>query len=161
MRQDLITVVPYDASWPVSFERQRAVLEPILAGVLVGPIEHMGSTAVPGLAAKLIIDLLARVCDHTSVPPLGDQLVAVGWVAAPEPGTRWDDDRRGATPASSTGPITCTSSNATRPAGPAGWRFVIICGVTPSERQSTPSSSSRCPRPIRSTGCGTARRKPR
>lgn len=30
--------------------------------------------------------MLARVCDHTSVPPLGDQLVAVGWVAAPEPG---------------------------------------------------------------------------
>lgn len=31
MRQDLITVVPYDASWPESFERQRAVLEPVLA----------------------------------------------------------------------------------------------------------------------------------
>lgn len=80
MRQDLITVVPYDASWPESFERQRAVLEPVLAGVLTGPIEHIGSTAVPGLAAKPIIDMLARVSDQLAVPALGDQLLA------PEPG---------------------------------------------------------------------------
>ena len=86
MRQDLITVVPYDASWPESFGRQRAVLEPVLAAVLAGPIEHIGSTAVPGLAAKPIIDMLARVGDHTSVPPLSDQLLALGWVSAPEPG---------------------------------------------------------------------------
>lgn len=86
MREDLITVAPYDASWPVLFDRQRAVLEPVLAGVLDGPIEHMGSTAVPGLAAKPIIDMLARVADHAVVPPLRDDLLRVGWVSAPEPG---------------------------------------------------------------------------
>jgi GrpB-like predicted nucleotidyltransferase (UPF0157 family) len=56
-------VVPYDPEWPRLFERERARLEHALARWLEGGIHHVGSTAVPGLAAKPIIDMLAGVRD--------------------------------------------------------------------------------------------------
>src|SRR6185437_1810882 len=55
-----IKVVEYDLNWPAMFDQEREKLESVL-GELVVTIEHMGSTAVPGLAAKPIIDLLVGV----------------------------------------------------------------------------------------------------
>jgi GrpB-like predicted nucleotidyltransferase (UPF0157 family) len=52
-----IVVVDYDPQWPVAFATIRATLETVLAGVPVIGIEHVGSTSVPGLAAKPIIDI--------------------------------------------------------------------------------------------------------
>ena len=56
-----IHVVPYDSRWPDRFEQERQVLADVLGPWLVGPIEHVGSTAVPGLAAKPVIDIMAAV----------------------------------------------------------------------------------------------------
>jgi GrpB-like predicted nucleotidyltransferase (UPF0157 family) len=56
-----IDLVPYDPSWPVRFAGERTFLQRLLQEWLVGPIEHVGSTAVPGLAAKPVIDLMAPV----------------------------------------------------------------------------------------------------
>ena len=56
-----ITLFPYDPQWAVRFERERVGLEVSLAQWLAGPVEHIGSTAVPGLAAKPIIDMMAPV----------------------------------------------------------------------------------------------------
>ena len=56
-------VVPYDPAWPRLFEEERARLEPVLAPWLRAGIRHIGSTAVPGLAAKPIIDMIAGVRD--------------------------------------------------------------------------------------------------
>lgn len=56
-----IEVVPYRPEWPAMFEAERAVLDTALAPWLVGPIVHIGSTAVPGLAAKPLIDIMAPV----------------------------------------------------------------------------------------------------
>jgi GrpB-like predicted nucleotidyltransferase (UPF0157 family) len=58
-----IQLVPYDPSWPQQFEHERAQLARILATWTTGPIEHIGSTAIPGLAAKPIIDIMAPVQD--------------------------------------------------------------------------------------------------
>lgn len=62
---DDVRIVPHDPAWPTLFaveaQRLRAVLDP---GLLVG-IEHFGSTAVPGLAAKPIIDILIAVTSLT------------------------------------------------------------------------------------------------
>jgi GrpB-like predicted nucleotidyltransferase (UPF0157 family) len=58
-----IAIVPYDPAWPRRFEVERALLEPVLASWLQGGIHHVGSTAVPGIAAKPIIDMIAGVCD--------------------------------------------------------------------------------------------------
>lgn len=49
--------VPYDSAWPLAFERLRGELLRLFAGTAV-QIEHIGSTAVPGLCAKPVIDLL-------------------------------------------------------------------------------------------------------
>jgi GrpB-like predicted nucleotidyltransferase (UPF0157 family) len=57
----LVEVVPYDAAWPRMFEAERALLERVLASWLCGPIEHIGSTAVPSLMAKPVIDIMAPV----------------------------------------------------------------------------------------------------
>jgi GrpB-like predicted nucleotidyltransferase (UPF0157 family) len=56
-----VEVVPYDPSWPSLFDQERAVLEQSLAPWLAGPIEHVGSTAVPGLVAKPVIDIMVAV----------------------------------------------------------------------------------------------------
>ena len=58
---DEIEVVDYDASWPRLFEEERAVLERHLPADQVLGIAHAGSTAVPGLAAKPIIDIFIAV----------------------------------------------------------------------------------------------------
>lgn len=59
----MIQVVPYDADWPRRFESERARLESVLQPWLTGGIHHIGSTAVPGLAAKPIIDMIAGIRD--------------------------------------------------------------------------------------------------
>jgi len=58
-----ILLEPYSAAWPVRFEAERQLLEGILASWLAGPIEHIGSTAVPGMTAKPIVDVMAGVRD--------------------------------------------------------------------------------------------------
>ena len=90
-RRDPIEIVPYDDGWPAAFERQRSRVEPVLRPWLVGPVEHIGSTSVPGLPAKPIIDMLARVTDHRHTAGIVEAMATVGWVHAPEPG---DDEAR-------------------------------------------------------------------
>ena len=59
----MIVVVPYDPQWPRRFEAERALLERVLDPWLDGGIHHVGSTAVPGVAAKPIVDMVAGVRD--------------------------------------------------------------------------------------------------
>jgi len=56
-----IRLESYSAVWPAMFEAERRLLADVLAPWLVAPIEHVGSTAVPGLAAKPVIDIMAPV----------------------------------------------------------------------------------------------------
>ena len=58
-----IAIVPYDPEWPRRFEAERKLLERVLAPWLEGGIHHIGSTAIPGLAAKPMIDMMAGVHD--------------------------------------------------------------------------------------------------
>lgn len=60
---DPIEIVDYDPAWPEAFAREKAHLLGCLPGGLIGRVEHFGSTAVPGLAAKPIVDLLVEVAD--------------------------------------------------------------------------------------------------
>jgi len=59
----IIEVVDYDPVWIAAFEREAAILNGVF-GQRVVEVQHIGSTAVPGLAAKPIIDILV-VLDHT------------------------------------------------------------------------------------------------
>ena len=58
-----VDVVPYDLRWPQRFVEERDHLRSCLPDGLVGRIEHFGSTAVPGLCAKPIVDVLVEVPD--------------------------------------------------------------------------------------------------
>jgi len=55
-RAEPVVVVPYDSEWPRTFEAVRARIAPHVGELAVG-IEHVGSTAVPGLDAKPIVDV--------------------------------------------------------------------------------------------------------
>ena len=64
--QPPVVIEPYDPTWPTKFEAERGVLQAALEPWLAGPIVHIGSTSVPGLPAKPIIDIMAAVRD---LPP--------------------------------------------------------------------------------------------
>ena len=61
--REKVVVVPYDPRWPQVFRKEKEHLLGSLPGNLVRRIEHFGSTAVPGLAAKPIVDMLVQVTD--------------------------------------------------------------------------------------------------
>src|SRR5262245_58670137 len=56
-----VSIVPDHPAWPEAFAAEKTHLLASLPGDLIGRIEHFGSTAVPGLAAKPIIDILVEV----------------------------------------------------------------------------------------------------
>jgi GrpB-like predicted nucleotidyltransferase (UPF0157 family) len=56
-----VVVVPYDPLWPELFERETVHLLSCFADGVIRRVEHFGSTAVPGLAAKPIVDMLVEV----------------------------------------------------------------------------------------------------
>jgi GrpB-like predicted nucleotidyltransferase (UPF0157 family) len=56
-----VKIVSYDPAWPKMFEAEAAFLRSKLPKNLIKRIEHFGSTAVPGLSAKPIIDILVEV----------------------------------------------------------------------------------------------------
>ncbi len=57
-----VVVVPHRQEWPETFDRHRARIAAALGTGAVG-IDHIGSTAVPGLAAKPVVDILVVVAD--------------------------------------------------------------------------------------------------
>jgi GrpB-like predicted nucleotidyltransferase (UPF0157 family) len=69
----VIEVAEYDVSWSGRAGDARRELQNALPGVFV-EIEHIGSTAVPGLAAKPVIDLMAAVDDLAEVTAIGPVL---------------------------------------------------------------------------------------
>ncbi len=56
-----VHLASYDPAWPALFELERQLLSRTLCSWLIGPIEHVGSTAVVGLPAKPVIDIMAAV----------------------------------------------------------------------------------------------------
>lgn len=79
-----VEIVPYDPSWPQRFEQEAQHLRDCLPPGSVGRIAHFGSTAVPGLAAKPIIDMLVEVpsllfVHRTIAPILQHQAYAYFW----------------------------------------------------------------------------------
>lgn len=95
-----ICVVAYDPQWPTRFERERALLDRAIGPRVVGGIHHVGSTAVPGLDAKPIVDILvgveslaaSRACfeplaelEYLYAPYLPEEM---HWFCKPGPGRR-------------------------------------------------------------------------
>jgi len=74
-----IIVVEYDPAWPATFDDLRARVWTVV-GDLALAIEHMGSTSVPGLAAKPIIDMTVVLPSADDVPQAIERLATLGYV---------------------------------------------------------------------------------
>jgi GrpB-like predicted nucleotidyltransferase (UPF0157 family) len=72
-------VVPYAPSWPDQFEAIRRRIAPALDGMRAS-VEHIGSTAVPGLVAKPIVDIDVVLEAAADLPDAIDRLEALGYV---------------------------------------------------------------------------------
>jgi len=86
-----IRVVPHDPRWTDEFEREAQRLRAVFGENLV-EAHHIGSTPVPGLAAKPIVDVLPVVKDIRLVDALNDEMAALGYTARGEfglPGRRF------------------------------------------------------------------------
>ena len=57
---EAVEIAEYDPAWPAAYERERALIADALADLVLA-IEHVGSTAVPGLGAKPVIDITVGV----------------------------------------------------------------------------------------------------
>lgn len=73
VRED-VAIGPYDPRWPERFRREKDHLLSCLPNDLIRRVEHFGSTAVPGLAAKPVVDMLVEVTD---LPATRDRIAPV------------------------------------------------------------------------------------
>lgn len=77
---DGVELVPYDPTWPAQFERLSRRLQHVVGGLW---IDHIGSTAVPGLAAKDVIDMQVTVDSLERAQGLEPALQKAGFPAVP------------------------------------------------------------------------------
>jgi GrpB-like predicted nucleotidyltransferase (UPF0157 family) len=78
-----IQIVPYNPDWPARFEEERASLAEAIGLWATGGIHHVGSTAVPGLDAKPILDILVGVEGLESSRACFDPLRELDYLYAP------------------------------------------------------------------------------
>lgn len=86
-----VEVVPYHTDWPEKFSAEAGKLKAVFGGKLLS-IHHFGSTSIPGISAKPIIDILLIVRDIETVDSLAPRLEALGYHAVGEygiPGRRF------------------------------------------------------------------------
>jgi GrpB-like predicted nucleotidyltransferase (UPF0157 family) len=83
MRQ--VIVVPHDPNWQVAFEAESQQVG-VALGETVTAIHHIGSTAIPGIDAKPILDLLVEVEDLSPVDERNSAMAALGYEAMGEYG---------------------------------------------------------------------------
>ncbi len=87
----IVEVVPYDPAWKDEYRREERRLREVLGGEIV-EIHHIGSTSIPGMPAKPIIDILVGVRKIDNIDLCNDAMARVGYEARGEyglPGRRF------------------------------------------------------------------------
>lgn len=84
IQESKLQVVPYDSGWPAAFELEAIRLRTAL-GTLALRIDHHGSTSIPGLDAKPIIDIQVSVAALQPLAPYGEPLLVIGYLHVPHP----------------------------------------------------------------------------
>jgi GrpB-like predicted nucleotidyltransferase (UPF0157 family) len=79
LHDDTIRLVEHDSAWPELFDREATRLRALLGPAAVR-VDHVGSTSVPGLAAKPIIDIVLTVVDASDEAAYSPALEAAGYV---------------------------------------------------------------------------------
>src|SRR5690348_3744996 len=77
-RDRSVSIVSYDPEWPRRFEDLCARIRPAVADLALA-IEHVGSTSVPGLAAKAIIDMDVVIRSRADLPAITERLAGIGY----------------------------------------------------------------------------------
>ena len=85
-RRDPIEVKNHDPAWAESFLAEAPAVQRALDGMAATGVEHIGSTAVPGLPAKPVIDMVVALHGEASPDAVGSALESIGWVPDPQPG---------------------------------------------------------------------------
>jgi GrpB-like predicted nucleotidyltransferase (UPF0157 family) len=80
-----IEIVDYDAAWPANFEREAAALTGVFGELLLS-LHHIGSTSIPGMRSKPIIDIMPVVDDIEAVDPLTPAMSELGYEGLGENG---------------------------------------------------------------------------
>ena len=75
-----VIIADYDLAWPERFAEIAGRVQPAFADTHFVSVEHIGSTAVPGLAAKPIIDLNVVVLSREDIPDAIGRLARLGYV---------------------------------------------------------------------------------
>lgn len=78
-----VVLSEYDPAWPLNFEEEKQFLSGVIGDYLSGSIEHVGSTAVTGLVAKPVIDIMFGVKTLRASRPAIDALESAGYVYSP------------------------------------------------------------------------------
>jgi GrpB-like predicted nucleotidyltransferase (UPF0157 family) len=79
----LVEICEYDVKWPLKFEKQKSDIMKAIGNKVVA-IEHIGSTAVPGLGAKPIIDIMVGLQKLRDADDCIDPLKKIGYEYVPE-----------------------------------------------------------------------------
>jgi dephospho-CoA kinase len=124
-------IVAYHPDWPAQAERLAARIR-LAAGALAPSVDHIGSTAVPGLAAQDVLDLQITVRSLADADDLAQSLAAAGF---PElPGATLDHPLPSDPDPEHWAQRTHVSADPARwanlhlrVAGSAGWRFALLC----------------------------------
>jgi GrpB-like predicted nucleotidyltransferase (UPF0157 family) len=85
LQRGMVRLVPHAARWAALYREEEALLRAALEGVLVD-VQHFGSTAVPGIHAKPILDILVGVRARDEVLARRPQLQALGYGFVPGAG---------------------------------------------------------------------------
>ncbi|NTX79643.1 GrpB family protein [Serratia proteamaculans] len=80
-----VTIVAYDEQWPVLFEAESSLLQ-VTLGKVISRIHHIGSTSVPGLAAKPVIDILLEVTGLNELDSLNAEMECAEYTVRGENG---------------------------------------------------------------------------
>jgi GrpB-like predicted nucleotidyltransferase (UPF0157 family) len=87
----MVIIVPYDAAWVEMYQEESKRVFSVLKDEIIH-MHHIGSTAIPGMWAKPIIDILLEVKDITRIDPYNDAMIGLGYEPRGElgiPGRRY------------------------------------------------------------------------
>ncbi|BFH14685.1 hypothetical protein PMJ10TS2_43130 [Paenibacillus melissococcoides] len=88
---EIVVIADYDPGWARDYEQEKRAIEEALPDIVVA-VEHIGSTSVPGLGAKPIIDMMAGVHRLEALTEGHiDRLAAIGYEYVPKPD--WPESR--------------------------------------------------------------------
>ena len=73
-----IRVVPYDSNWPILYKKEVTRISTVHDDEIVSAY-HIGSTSIPGMSAKPIIDILLEVKDITKIDGYNNEMIALGY----------------------------------------------------------------------------------